>query len=73
MDCYKGPYVVKSLIGNSSISVGDYDRPKKNKTVFAGHAKPFYLPDSVHWSVHPVILVGSSESETAILSSLKCL
>ena len=43
--------VVKSLIRNFSISVGDYDRPKEDKAVFAGHVTPFYLPGLVHWSV----------------------
>ena len=48
--------VVKSLIGNFSISVLNYDRPKEDKPVFAGHVQPFYLPDLVHWSVHSVTL-----------------
>ena len=48
--------VVMSLIGNSSISVGDYVRPKEDKAVFAGHVTSFYLPDLVHWSVHSVTL-----------------
>ena len=52
MDCYKGPYVVKKLIGNTSLSIGDYDRPRDDKTVFAGHIKPFYLPSTTGWTLH---------------------
>jgi len=54
--------VVKSLIRNFSISVGDYDRPKEDKAVFAGvedgapsaeviSARVFIWPGSLLYSV----------------------
>jgi len=55
-DVYSGPYVVKRLLGNTSLVIGDYDRPDENKTVFSGHLKPFYLPETDSWELNSEIL-----------------
>ena len=55
-DVYSGPYVVKRLLGNTSLVIGDFDRPDEDKTVFSGNLKPFYMPKTQSWELNPEII-----------------